>query len=438
MASGWRGRQAWGMTETTAPNRPRSSVQLAARSALYLLSGFPLSLFWFVLFITLLSVSAGTAIIWVGVFLFIATMFLARGAAGLERIWLAIVMGEHAPHPYRPLPEGGPLAKLGRMITDPSTWRDLAYLVVLFPVRLFGFVFGLLMVVLPLGMISVPFWYWTVPGGVQFLGGLDSPFGWTVDTLWEALLAVPIGVLVAIPCVAGLRGLGWVYAKLAKALLSPSSALALANEATELRASRARGVDAAEAERRRIERDLHDGAQQRLVSVAMELGRAKAKLDSDPAAARVLIDEAHSEAKQAIAELRDLARGIYPAVLGDRGLDAALSALAGRCPVPVHVSVELEQRPPTVVESTAYYIVAEALTNVAKHARAATVAVTVQRHGDRVLVEVYDDGRGGASALPGGGLAGLADRAATIDGVLTVDSPEGGPTKIKAELPCTW
>ncbi|MCK2237373.1 MULTISPECIES: sensor histidine kinase [unclassified Crossiella] len=422
------------MTETTAPSRVGGSLKYAARSALYLLSGFPLSTFWFVLFVTLLSVSAGTAIIWVGVFLFFITLFIARGAASLERLWLGIVMGHDVSHPYRPLPVGGPLGKLKRMITDPATWRDLVFLVVLFPVRLFGFVFGLLLVTVPVSFLGAPFWYWTVPGGIQVNLGID----WSIDTLGEALLAVPIGLLLAIPCVAGLRGLGWVYAQLAAGLLRPSSVQSLTTEATELRASRARGVDAAEAERRRIERDLHDGAQQRLVSVAMELGRAKAKLDSDPAAARVLIDGAHSEAKQAIAELRDLARGIYPAVLGDRGLDAALSALAGRCPVPVHVSVELPQRPPTVVESTAYYIVAEALTNVAKHAKAVTVAVTVQRHGDRVLVEIYDDGRGGATAAPGGGLAGLADRAATIDGVLTVDSPEGGPTKIRAELPCTW
>ncbi|WHT18443.1 sensor histidine kinase [Crossiella sp. CA-258035] len=422
------------MTETTALRRVGDSVKSAARSALYLLSGFPLSLFWFVLFVTLLAVSAGTAIIWVGVFLFIATLFLARGAASLERIWLGIVMGHAVPQPYRRLPEGGPLTKLKRLVTDPATWRDLAFLVVLFPVRLFGFVFGLVLTVLPLPFLSAPFWYWTVPGGIQ----MNLAFNWTIDTLWESLLTVPIGALLAVPCLAGLRGLGWVYGQLAAALLRPSSVQALATEATELRASRARGVDAAEAERRRIERDLHDGAQQRLVSVAMELGRAKAKLDTDPEAARVLIDGAHSEAKQAIAELRDLARGIYPAVLGDRGLDAALSALAGRCPVPVHVSVELPQRPPTVVESTAYYIVAESLTNVAKHAKAVTVAVTVQRHGDRVLVEVYDDGKGGATPQPGGGLAGLADRAATIDGVLTVDSPVGGPTKIRAELPCAW
>ncbi|MBP2476615.1 signal transduction histidine kinase [Crossiella equi] len=426
------------MTETIARRSAGGHVSLVARSSLYLLSGFPLGLLWFVLFVVLLSLSLGTAVIWVGVFLFLGTVLLARGAATFERAWLRVVLGPEVARPYRPLRDGGPLAKLRGLVVDPATWRDLAYLVALFPVRVLGFALGLALTLLPVQLVSLPLWYWAVPGGISYFGDPDAPFGWVVDSLGEALLMVPLGLLLAVPCAAGLRGLAWVQSQLAQILLSPNAAQALAAEASGLRASRARGIDAAEAERRRIERDLHDGAQQRLVAVAMELGRAKAKLDSDPAAARVLIDEAHAEAKQAIAELRDLARGIYPAVLGDRGLDAALSDVARRCPVPVHVSVELPQRPPAAVESTAYYIVTEALTNVAKHAHAATVAVTVQRHGDTVLVEVYDDGRGGARTLPGGGLAGLADRAATIDGVLTVDSPDGGPTKIKAELPCRW
>jgi signal transduction histidine kinase len=170
----------------------------------------------------------------------------------------------------------------------------------------------------------------------------------------------------------------------------------------------------------------------------MTLGRAKNKLDTDPGALRELLDEAHTDAKLAVAELRDLARGIYPAVLGDRGLDAALSALAQRCAVPVDVLVEVDPRPPTAVESTAYFIVAEALTNVAKHARAEHARIWLRRTGEQVLLTVADDGQGGAELHAGGGLAGLADRAATIDGVLTVSSPPGGPTVLHAELPCVW
>jgi signal transduction histidine kinase len=174
----------------------------------------------------------------------------------------------------------------------------------------------------------------------------------------------------------------------------------------------------------------------------MGLGRAKSKMGVDPDAAKALIDEAHADAKLAVSELRDLARGIYPAVLGDRGLDAALSSLAAKCPIPVEVNVRIDPRPPAAVESTAYFIVGECLTNIAKHAGATEAKINAWREerptGDLVIVEITDDGQGGASMRPGGGLSGLADRAATIDGVMTVVSPVGGPTVIRADLPCVW
>jgi signal transduction histidine kinase len=203
----------------------------------------------------------------------------------------------------------------------------------------------------------------------------------------------------------------------------------------ELTESRSRVLAATLAERRRIERDLHDGAQQRLVSLAMELGMAKEKMAIDPAAARKLVEEAHGEAKRALADIRDLVRGIHPAVLSDRGLDAAISALADRCPVPVDVDVELDGRLPEVVETTAYFVVAEALANVAKHSGASEARVVVRRvPEDRLVVEVVDDGKGGADPEAGTGLAGLADRLAALDGRLFVESPAGGPTRVGAEL----
>jgi signal transduction histidine kinase len=232
--------------------------------------------------------------------------------------------------------------------------------------------------------------------------------------------------------------LGWLHGELAIALLGPNRTKRLEQKAERLQSSRARGVDAAEAERRRIERDLHDGAQQRLVAVAMSLGRAKSKFDHDPEGVRDLIDEAHADAKLAVSELRDLARGIYPAVLGDRGLDAALSAQAAKSPIPVDVTVNVEPRPPAAVETTAYFIVGETLTNIAKHSGAKEAQVKVWRDDAHVVVEITDNGHGGAEVRPGGGLAGLADRAATIDGVITVVSPIGGPTVIRADLPCEW
>jgi signal transduction histidine kinase len=195
-------------------------------------------------------------------------------------------------------------------------------------------------------------------------------------------------------------------------------------------------VDLAAEDRRQIERDLHDGVQQRLVSLAMDLGRAKEKLDTDPESAKELVDEAHEEAKRAITEVRDLARGIHPAVLTDRGLDAALSALAARSTIPVDVQVDVTERPPASVEAAAYFVVSEALTNVVKHANATKASVTVRRSGDRLTVQVQDDGVGGASITDGSGLAGLRDRVGALDGELHLLSPGGGPTVLMVEIPC--
>lgn len=216
-----------------------------------------------------------------------------------------------------------------------------------------------------------------------------------------------------------------------------TSEACLAEHAAELAASRTRLTAAADEERRRIERDLHDGAQQRLVSVAMNLGLAKEHIaEADDPRARELVERAHEEAKQAIVELRDLVRGIHPAVLTDRGLDPAVSALAARCPVPVTVQSDLARRLPAVTEAAAYFVVAEALTNVAKHSGATAASVRLTDRGDTVVVEVHDDGNGGATEREGGGLQGLRDRVRAVDGRLRIASPEGGPTTLIAELPC--
>ncbi|MFG2668986.1 histidine kinase [Streptomyces sp. NPDC048387] len=224
----------------------------------------------------------------------------------------------------------------------------------------------------------------------------------------------------------------------AEVLLGPSRAEKLARRVADLSESRAGVLDAADAERRRIERDLHDGAQQRLVSLAVNLGLARSTLGDLPEAARKVIDEAHREAKEAIAELSSLVRGLHPAVLEDRGLDAALSGVAARLPIPVRLAVVLPQRPSPTVEAVAYFVVSEALTNVVKHAQATRADVTVERIGETLLVVVADDGVGGADLAPAGGtgLAGLAKRVASVDGTFSCRSPAGGPTVITVELPC--
>ncbi|MFC7613219.1 sensor domain-containing protein [Actinokineospora soli] len=361
-----------------------------AKAIAYLLGGFPLALFTFVVVVVGTAVGIGTVVVWVGVLVLVGAIVAARAFGNAHLWWTRLVSPDLPMRPVLEAGDGTALRQWRALFTARQTWRDLAFIVLNFPLSVLGFA---------LGVVSVPL--------------------------------VPLALWVA-------PRYAWLQAQLAVAMLGQDRTAELTERAQRLQASRARGVDAAEAERRRIERDLHDGAQQRLVAVAMGLGRAKTKLDADPVAARALLDEAHADAKLAVAELRDLARGIYPAVLADRGLDAALSSLAAKCPVPVEVHVDVEPRPPAAVESTAYFIVSESLTNLAKHAQADNALVRVWRDEDRVVVEVTDDGVGGAQVRAGGGLSGLADRAATIDGVMTVVSPLGGPTVIRADLPCEW
>ncbi|WP_305783568.1 sensor histidine kinase [Symbioplanes lichenis] len=258
-----------------------------------------------------------------------------------------------------------------------------------------------------------------------------------------------IGLLVAavqrpalIPAAAGVpaaaalaaRGLARLDVVLARRLLGPDVTEALTARLRELARARADTVAAADAERRRIERDLHDGAQQRLVALALKLGLTRAALPAGPA--RDSVGEAHAQAKAALAELRDLVRGLHPAVLTDRGLDAALSGLVARQPHPVDLRVDVARRCPPEIEAIAYFVVAEALTNVTRHARATRVEVAVVRARDMLRLTVLDDGAGGATDRPGGGLRGLAQRAGSVDGRLRIESPPGGPTLVEVVLPC--
>jgi signal transduction histidine kinase len=370
--------------------RGRANRPWVHRAIVFMIVSFPLRLVQFVLIVTAMVIGIATTMIWIGIPILVLTTSMIRGLADLERAWVRNTLGVDIPTAAR-LPHGrGLLSTWQTRLADRTTWHDLAYL----------------MIAMPLGI-------------VEFIAGLVS------------LAIPPFGIWVA-PRIGALHG------ELALQLLGPSLNARLEARTLHLSVSRARGVDAVEAERRKIERDLHDGAQQRLVGVAMSLGRAKLKLDSAPDELRELLGEAHAEAKLAVSELRDLARGIYPAVLQDRGLDAALCAQTVRMPIRVDIEVKTDPRPPGAVETTAYFIVCESLTNIAKYAEATRATVKIWRTGDTVVVEITDDGRGGAVIRPGGGLAGLADRAATIDGVITVTSPPGGPTVVRADMPCRW
>ncbi len=255
-------------------------------------------------------------------------------------------------------------------------------------------------------------------------------------------LGIPLDVYLTVAGLVLLAAAPWLTAavaaldaRVARVLLGPSRTQELEHQVEHLTQTRTGAVDAADAERRRLERDLHDGTQQRLVALAMNLGLARVQAGTAEQAHQALA-EAHEDAKAALAELRNLVRGLHPAVLEDRGLDAALSGVAARLPIPVRLTVDLPRRPPATVEAVAYFVVSESLTNIAKHAQASQAEVIVQRAGDRLHVIVSDDGVGGADPSRGTGLAGLAKRAASVDGTFDISSPSGGPTLITVDLPC--
>jgi len=361
------------------------------------------------------------------------TSRLANGFAAVERARFALLLGSPVPDwPATDKRYRAVLIPRRGTLTSRMNVGRLAHAVLRLPASVIAFALTVAIWAVGVTGVTVPLYAGEFPGGGLSIDG--TPY----------LGAAPLALSVAIGLVALLaappltRGLAAADAAFTRWLLSPPHDAELKARVSQLEVSRERVVDAAEAERRRIERDLHDGAQQRLVALAMELGRAKAKFADDVEAAAALVDQAHAEAKAALVELRDLVRGVHPPVLTDRGLDAAISGLAARCPVPVDLQIDIPVRPRPAVEAVAYFTVAEALTNVAKHSRATHARVVVDGApgpAGTLNVVISDDGIGGANA-DGAGLRGLADRVAGIDGALSVESPPGGPTIISAILPC--
>jgi signal transduction histidine kinase len=294
-----------------------------------------------------------------------------------------------------------------------------------FPLATVGFVVAVTVWTVVLGMLSAPIWLWSVHG-VLFPGVVFWSIVAPVLSPGAAVIAAWI-----------VRGWAWAQASLAAWLLGPRRVEQLERRVETLAETRAGAVDAAVSELQRVERDLHDGAQARLVALAMDLGMAEQRLaHADPETALEHVAAARGQARAAMAELRDLVRGIAPSILNDRGLDAALTALvSGRNP-PVDLRVEVPARLVGPVETAAYFVVAEGLTNARKHAHAEHISVHVWLEEGRLIAEVLDDGVGGADPLAGSGLVGLRKRVAALDGVLAVSSPVGGPTKVRAEIPC--
>ncbi|MEU3858996.1 sensor domain-containing protein [Streptomyces sp. NPDC028722] len=402
----------------------------------YVLLSLPVSLVLFTWTVTMVALGAGLLVTFLGIPVLAAALAGCRGFAVLERARARALLGLDVagPEPLR-MHKPGAAAWTGAVLKSGTSWRNALYALVLLPWAVFTFSVTVAFWTLGWALLTYPLWFWAFPafagqGGLQLYGDahhriyLDNPFEITVTALVGLVFTLVTPWLV--------RALTTVDGLLVRGLLGPSP---LSARVVELESDRGTVVDTAAADLRRIERDLHDGAQARLVNLAMDLGLAKEKLREDPRAAARMVEEAHGEVKTALQELRDLARGIHPAVLTDRGLDAALSSVASRCTVPVTVDVDLPARPAAAIEGIAYFTVSELLQNVSKHSRARTASVDVWRAEDRLLVQVTDDGVGGAGPAGGSGLAGLAARLDAVDGVLVIDSPAGGPTRVIAELP---
>jgi signal transduction histidine kinase len=363
----------------------------------------------------------------------------ARALSAVERSRLTALLGERVTDPVPPFTADTPWARLVERLRSRDRWREIGYHVLALPRGVFTMVVASVAWCGSAALVLLPLYVGSLPGGTA--------------KFWLFEIGPGPGAILAMA--AGLCGLllvaPWVTLALARLdivtarrLLGPRRRDELGEQVRRVESRRVAAVDSAEAERRRIERDLHDGAQQRLVALALGLGAARRRLESESEGhdteqgddtARLVAD-AHEEAKAALKEIRDLVRGIHPVILEDRGLDAALSAVVARSPVPVSLEVDVAERPSATVESAAYFVVAEALTNIARHAHATRANVSIARAGDRLVVEVRDDGVGGADPDRGTGLRGLRDRVTALGGNMHLVSPDRGPTTLLVDLPC--
>ena len=406
----------------------------------YVILGLPLAIASFVVVVTGLSAGLGLLITVIGVPVLAATLFAVRLFADIERLRIPAVLNRPRVRPtYRAAEPGvGVWKKIVTPITQVQFWLDAAHAVLQFPVAVttFSVVVSWWSVAIA-GTLTIA-WDWSIPRGpdnrslAQLIGLGDSTFA-------RIGLQTGLGLLCLITLPFVVRGCAWISAAFSRLLLT--GVAEMRNTIGALTEQKAAAVSAEAAALRRLERDIHDGPQQRLVRLAMDLGRGRQQLDSDPEALRRTLDEAIAQTRDTLDELRALSRGIAPPVLSDRGLPSALAALASRCPVPVELAIDpaLGQsggRPDAAVENTAYFAVAEALTNVAKHSNAANCWVTVANGPGALGIQIVDDGDGGAHVGKGHGLSGLADRVRATGGTLDVISPTGGPTEIRVELRC--
>ncbi|MBG0831726.1 sensor domain-containing protein [Planomonospora sp. ID67723] len=401
----------------------------------YLFVGFPLAVVVFALVVTGFAAGAGTVAVWVGAPILAATLTLARSVADLQRTILAGVLGHPVARPrYRRAPESaGWFRRMVNPLTSGQSWLDLLHAIVNFPIAVVTFCFTVTWWAGTIVGLTFPLYGWltaSMPdnyGPAYLLGFGDS-------TVIDVLITTGVGLLFAITLPVVIRGGALIQAGLSRAMLT--GVAELHERIDDLAEGRAAAVSAEANALRKLERDIHDGPQQRLVSLAMDLSRAQRQLKRDPQAVEQMLSQAITSTRETLDELRALSRGIAPPILTDRGLAPALAALASRCTVPVELDVQVEGRFAAAVENTVYFVVAESLTNIAKHSHASVCTVTLAKTGGVLMLTIGDDGVGGAHVAKGHGLSGLADRLRAADGELSVDSPVGGPTVIVAEVPC--
>ena len=387
-----------------------------------------------VVLLSLTVVAAALIVVGVGIPLTLGALALLRGYADIHRDW-ARSIGIEIVRPYRAAGRGGHVRRLLARAADPATWRDMGWVLVNGTV-------GAAIVALPLGLALSALWNATlpilwqlVPDGLFSSNGSHTPL--SINTFRDTLTkGLPVAAVSAALCWWWTPACLRAYARLSRRVLGPAVSARLAARVNDLTESRSQTVDAQAAELRRIERDLHDGAQARLAGVGLSIGLAEEMLSRDPAQVPQLLAEARESTGVALAELRDLVRGIHPPPLADRGLVGGLRALALATPRPVAVVIDLPGRPPAAVESAVYFGIAELLANAAKHSGGDRVRVSLHHVDGRLVAAVTDNGRGGAAATAGSGLDGIARRLAAFDGTMRIDSPGGGPTTMTIEVPC--
>jgi signal transduction histidine kinase len=395
---------------------------------LYLILGLPIGVAEFVFLVTGISVGTSTVITLIGIPILVGMLFAWRWLAGGERWLIEQLVGVRVPPPYRAVrSDANWWERLRAYGVDPATWKDLVFLGLRMPIGIVTFSLAVGVLGWGLAMLFAPAYAWTSGDWTDALGSFAEYPG--------CLAFVPAGLLVLLAGIPALNELGRLAGSFGVQLLGSNEDPQLTAEVSELRDARARVIAAADAERRRLERDLHDGAQQRLVALALTLRMAEQRAAKGDEGAAELVRQAGEEAGHALTELRDLARGIHPAILTNRGLAAALEDLATRATVPVDVIATPDERLPDPIEAAAYFVISECLANIGKHAQATAAEVSARVEGKLLLVDVRDDGIGGVDLDDGSSLQGLRDRVGALNGSIVVDSPPGQGTTMRARIP---